>query len=1330
VAKKNFIKSLVNQRNSIFSKILIPTVAVLVLQAVLVGLVLIFNGTVGSLDNSAKDSLYRNVENRTITLENMMVHTWSNIGNLEGSIDGTASAYMEENGWRAADVFGNSAREEQLLSRISDALIYTMRTSATTGVFVFFVDDQDLHSDAATLTGLYYRDFNPTMNSADYSDIQLEKGPAAIAQTSGIQLSSLWSEKYTVKAANTSTWETLFAPFQAAIENPELATGDLALWSDAHYLEPDSKNDSQLCITYSRPLFFEGELIGIIGVEIQIEHLKNYFPSNDVGEKGGYMLLHYSADKSVGGSLNCSVSTVTGSYIKRLADFGSALQLTHNDASNIYQAFSPSFEPASVAVQTMKLYNSNAPFSDRQWALAAALPDSVLFENSTRINRDILSSSAIALVLGFIFLLITIRMATKPILSIATQIEHGNADDLVVVKSSKTYEINLLCDTINEMKRKRKDIEIALREEGERYLLALESAIDIFIEYDLENDSLRIYFFIEEGQNQLTSQVVENFMDQIGGVCHPSDVGEFTSILMGRRTEPCEMRIRTDMFPHEKNKICDGEYFWFSFTAVQIRSEERNLEKIIGSAKHITAEKLREFAIIEAARRDITTGAYNREYGRLIVSGHTENNVENGDCLLAIVVGNFEKVEAYYGRLFGAAVLREISSCILTLSPKIHSLIRWGNAEFIAFCALPELEGLKNDLSQIYDSIYIGENDEITVAINLGIGEYRTDGDEEDCLNCALAAAHSCGDSGVNFAFANIGAAAVVPKQSPPLEFGVEISAESIVGFTLNLFEHVSDIRSVMNMLLRILGGIFKLDRIIICEYDEDFGSNRINYQWASVGTPEYRSDIERISHAEFTEFASRLDDSGLLEYDSASAQEFSAGVQQLLCICDDEFTALCSEMYENGLHAGRAIFVSLDKDHRPSESAIFSVYEVAKIISTRLNLEKSNSASRAKSEFLSKMSHEIRTPMNAIIGLTRMAKDAGQDTAAVRNSLEKIDLSAKHLLSLINDILDMSRIESGKLSVEKRQFVLPAMVSNIDTLMCPQFEEKGVNFAISAGVSRANVIGDEQKLRQVIINLLSNACKFTPAGGMVELSIAQRFEGDICKCVFSVKDSGVGISKEDQFNIFSAFEQSVSSNLDAGNPQGTGLGLAISNSLVSAMGGRIELKSERGKGSEFYFTLEFDCGEESAETAAEAAGVPSAERFKGRRALLVDDNEINLEIAAYLLEDIGFICDIAKDGKEAVDKFFGSEPGYYDVIFMDINMPVMDGFTATREIRKRVGRSDSRRVPIIAMTANAFSEDTKKSIEAGMNAHVAKPIDVDFLYSTLDSLFMTGDSG
>ena len=1335
-----------NHRNSIFIKMLVPTIAVMLFQVILVSLVLNINGTIHSMEKAAKESLYRNAENRSITLENMMVRTWADLDKLEVDVASVIRAYMQDNGLSPGDVFGDTFHEKRLMAGISGDLLYTMRMTSTTGAFMFFVDEASVGQETAKLVGLYYRDYNPNMTSADFSDVLLEKGSADIAQKINIPLSSLWSEFYTVHAASVPTWEAIFAPYKAAVENPKLRTKDLALWSDAHFLDSHSKLDVSSCIAYTRPLFFEGELVGVIGIEVQIEYLKSFFPYEDIGDMGGYMLLRYQDNEAA--TLDCTVGAVTGSYIKRLADFGGVLSLERRDERNIYRANAANVGATTAAVHPLNLYNTNAPFSDRQWGLAALMPEDVLLEDSAKIRSDILSSSLIALALGCVLIVISVRLVTKPLLNIAEQIRDGSDDDLVVVKSSSAYEVSLLCDTINEMKQKRMDIEIALREEGERYMLALESAIDTFIEYDVVKDSLRIYFFAERNQKRhLTSAVFENFNKDAlyNDICHPADVREFLAVLFGRSSEACEMRLRADLFPSTEKYPSDEGFYWFSFKAVQIRPDGSALEKTIGSATQITREKLDEFARREAARRDATTGAYNREYGELLIQRHSDDAAKEGrrHCLIAIVLDNFESFEAYYGRVFSAAILQEVSRKCLALSPALHSVIRWGNAEFVAFCSQGDVERLSQELQRIRESIYCGENAELKLAIYAGVTYCGRNWEADDCLQQAFTAAYACEGADVEMLHYDektmLSSAGGAADRGSAHFIGTEISPETVVGFAFSLFEHTSDVKSVIHMLIRVLGRFFSLDQIIICEYDEDFGSNQVTYQWAGEGVKQRRTDMERIEHSAFGDLSSRLDERGVLLYDSDVAAEYGAGVRQLLCIEDgQEFSALCCAMYENGMHTGRALFVSLDKNMGLSDADIFSLYEVTKIISTRFNLEKSNSASRAKSEFLSKMSHEIRTPMNAIIGLTRIAKDAGQDIEQIQGSLDKIDFSAKHLLSLINDILDMSRIESGKMKMESVSFSLASLVRGMDTLMRPQFEEKKIAFTIVREIECAGVMGDEQKLRQVLINLLGNACKFTHTGGEVTLRVSQQVadDGGSCTCLFSVLDTGIGIAKEDRFAIFNAFEQSASGNAQAGQSRGTGLGLAISNSYVSEMGGRISLVSERGKGSEFFFTLSLGCDgeisegeEEEQESKIEPRAVP-VDLFEGKRVLIVDDNEINLEVAMFIIEEIGFLSETATNGKEAVEKFFASEPGYYDIIFMDISMPVMDGLSATREIRRNAERADSRTVPIIAMTANAFSEDTRKSIEAGMNAHVAKPIDVEYLYATLEALFTPEETG
>jgi CheY-like chemotaxis protein len=371
---------------------------------------------------------------------------------------------------------------------------------------------------------------------------------------------------------------------------------------------------------------------------------------------------------------------------------------------------------------------------------------------------------------------------------------------------------------------------------------------------------------------------------------------------------------------------------------------------------------------------------------------------------------------------------------------------------------------------------------------------------------------------------------------------------------------------------------------------------------------------------------------------------------------------------------------------------------------------------------------------MNAIIGMTGIAKQSIGDDERMADCLEKIDFFFFFLLALINDVFEMSRIESGKMQIKDEPFSIEALVSGLEILMRPPIEAKEIIFNTHVECTHDALIGDEYRLKQVLVNFLGNASKFTDPGQSVTISVTELpcEQSDYSRVRFSVKDSGIGVSKEDQQNIFKAFEQATSEKHAVRQRQGTGLGLAISNNIVAAMGSKIELESEFGKGSDFYFILKLKKAEivEKAVDVARTEEEPAVDYkkiFEGKRVLLVDDNDLNIEIASYVLEEEGLLVETARNGQEAVDKFFASEPYHFDAILMDIQMPIMDGLTATREIRKRTDRIDARETPIIAMTADAFDEDMKKSIESGMNGHVAKPVDNEKLYATLKSLIYHG---
>lgn len=382
--------------------------------------------------------------------------------------------------------------------------------------------------------------------------------------------------------------------------------------------------------------------------------------------------------------------------------------------------------------------------------------------------------------------------------------------------------------------------------------------------------------------------------------------------------------------------------------------------------------------------------------------------------------------------------------------------------------------------------------------------------------------------------------------------------------------------------------------------------------------------------------------------------------------------------------------------------------------------LDKAESASRAKSWFLSTMSHEIRTPMNAIIGNLHLLHEDKGLTEQEKSRVEKIQTASRHLLVLINDILDMQKIESGKIVIVEEPFNMTRFEDEVREIILPYAKEKLIKFTFENETSGLHVKGDETHLKQILINLLNNAMKYTERGGRVTGRIhrVRELENEIW-LLFEVEDTGIGISEEDKSHIFEAFRQ-VANNQNI-MTKGTGLGLSICKSLVELMGGSMELDSEEGKGSRFYFTLKFK-KDASAEKNELAEKPDAKERLRDTKALMAEDNDLNGEIAVELLETKGVHIDWVLDGNEVVKKFSDSTARYYDFILMDIQMPYKDGLEATRDIRK-LEREDAKTVPIIAMTANSFLEDIENAKAAGMNEFISKPINVENLFYVLNNI-------
>lgn len=383
--------------------------------------------------------------------------------------------------------------------------------------------------------------------------------------------------------------------------------------------------------------------------------------------------------------------------------------------------------------------------------------------------------------------------------------------------------------------------------------------------------------------------------------------------------------------------------------------------------------------------------------------------------------------------------------------------------------------------------------------------------------------------------------------------------------------------------------------------------------------------------------------------------------------------------------------------------------------------------ANRAKTDFLSHMSHEIRTPMNAIIGMTQVARRTG-NAEKIRDCINKIENASHHLLGVLNDVLDISKIEAGKFTLSKEKIQLSETVAFAVSMVQSRANEHNITISVVLEVERDIVIVDPLRLNQVLINLLSNAIKFSPDNSEVTLSVQESGHGNgVSSFHFSVADHGIGMSEEQVGRLFKPFEQTDGTITKRFG--GTGLGLSISKNIVEMMDGTIWVESEQGQGSTFQFALRLESAWSSIETVdtetiykSGRAATDEYADLSGLRALVVDDVEVNLLILSELFSDTGMQIEEAKNGREAVNLFASSLPGYFDLILMDMQMPVLDGCAAAREIRA-LNRSDAKTVAIIAMTANVLKQDIELALEAGMNGHIGKPIDVNLAIRTISQI-------
>ncbi|WP_394924065.1 ATP-binding protein [uncultured Robinsoniella sp.] len=857
----------------------------------------------------------------------------------------------------------------------------------------------------------------------------------------------------------------------------------------------------------------------------------------------------------------------------------------------------------------------------------------------------------------------------------------------------------------------KKKLELELEEEHQRFRIAIESSPAVIFEYDVREDKYRAYGTLSEtsGKND-TEEIVPDFLKkQLRSLVGEKDAACLRDFMLGRSGKEIEIQ----MAPH----VGSSHTVWSRIAGTTIYDEDGNLAKMIGKMRNIQSEKEKEFALEEAKFRDGLTGLYTKEAGiRLVREYMEQKSPDQISGLMLLDMDDFQKVNEEEGSVFADAILQEVAVILKSETQEDDILIRLGGDEFMLFlkdCTKGRATLLGPKIAGMVQNLVVSGQSKVQVSVTIGMCVTEVVDEYSGLYRCAESTLKYAKENERGHACCYLDTSnelgTVLTELYKEAHFINEIGRpvkyreEDLTSFALELLGKAKSLDDAIFLLLSRIGKTYHFDRVTIMEMDYEYLSYRYTYQWS-----RNQSDLE-------------------MDHDFYLLQEDVGKIDQLF---DEEGlcnrmnprvskipSCLISAIWNHGKVTGTLSFESRKVDFDWTKELRKLVKEMAKIIFSFIMKARADAVSQAKTDFLSRMSHEIRTPMNAITGMTAIAKTVLDNKEKALDCLNKIESANTYLLNLVNDVLDMSRIESGKIELNEESMDLKRQMDDLESLMMPQAIRKNIDFRMeNRYTSNCRIIADELRLNQVLVNIVGNALKFTGNGGEILVKIDPMAQDDNQVTLrFSVKDNGIGINREALGRIFTAFEQEGKKT--SSKYGGTGLGLAISSRLVQMMGGNLEVESEPGAGSEFHFTLTFPYGEEFE--AANEEAVKREYDFDGKRILLAEDNELNQEIAKTILEMKGFMIEAVEDGKQAVDLYMTHPPYYYDAVLMDIRMPVMDGLEATKWIRTS-GREDARTIPIIAMTANAFSEDTKKSMASGMNGHLSKPIETEVLFDTL----------
>ena len=1293
------------KKKSLWNIFLIPILIIVFVQGAVPFLTLIFSGIRSNMENAVIGLDSHTVENRKVVLENDMIEQWSSVYKESDSLSSALTKVLSDHQMDMQGFMGLGKVQEEYLETVFYDMVEVLQYNSTSGIFLVLGNDGDTDSEGE-YKGFWVRDSDPQTKTASRTDLLMERGSKVLSQNMSISLDTSWHTDFHFQGNGKRDADDFFYQPYITAENyvdSRTSMKNLGYWSKPFILE-DFYKDNHKMITYSAPLVYDKTVYGVLGIEVGVNDLTKFFQVKDLDSdlNAGFALV---VDHGNG---NYEGIAGEGALYDAVSRDGSDFVLEEPVQENLRLVQGAAIGKQQIygLVSNLELYSRNVPYEDTQWALCGFVTEDSVYGLISDVYERILGAILGSALMAVILVYFLVQYATEPVYHLVESVR-GGVKGIHGFQESGIQELDELHKVIENLTDTQMQTENQLLEEKERYRIAVESSQDAFFTYKCKEKLLEI---VNSKGNDGVWDCGKHpeFLDNDS--IHPADKAKLVNAV-----KSSDGVLDVDFRLQHAN----GEFQWVNLSGSITFDENKERSRVVGCIHNVHQHKLLEQAQKRKQIYDSITSFYRLGSGLEVVETLCRDDPEG--VLVLLEIQQFSKIDERYGLIFGDIILEQFAGLLAKrfqedgLNGGIY--IRAGADQMLVWLPVcttgpivRSVQGLEKEFGALTDEKHLSLSLKCGIAVT---GSRNSLSEALEQTKTALTAARH-GKQEIMFyeELSTVEKACAVDVAFAEVASLERLKEMTLSSIALNLFDRDGDTSVVLDILALKLQEKYHLTDIVITHFNGEYMVNNLLYCWKTWEKKDGWDGMVHCSEKQYQHFVEtqemqQLLTSGESIWKEPLIQPFASGRNDIVF-----------HMTDNGQYSGSIVFRDIDQDVLEKKEECKCLEEISAIIQNRLNLERHDLSAKAKSDFLARMSHEIRTPMNGIIGMTEIALKDGQTEERRIDCLRKIEYSSEYLLGLINDILDMSKIESGKMRLVEEKCNLMEMIQGLRPLLEAKLNENNIQYIADIQLKNHWFMADSLRLNQVLVNLLGNALKYSRPDGHVWLTVREtEEEKGFSNLYFQVRDDGIGIAPEKQQLIFRQFEQA--DNSENARKQGTGLGLAISRRIVRMMDSDIKLESEPGKGSSFSFNVKLQpvSGEKTTVTSQ-----PEEISFPGKRILVVEDNELNMEIICTILENYGIKTEQAVNGKEAVRRMEESVPGYYDMIFMDIMMPEMDGLEATRTIRN-LDREDCKKIPIYAMSANAFDEDVKRSLASGMNGHLSKPVNLQVLEKTLQKV-------